>query len=50
MMAYKLMEAASSRWYAIRGREQVPAVISGARFQDGLPVVEETQTVESAAA
>ncbi len=51
MMAYKLMEAASARWRAVRGRELVPSVVAGAVYKDGLPVPEnKTNTEEVAAA
>jgi len=42
-MAYKLIEASSSRWKALYGRRLVRAVHEGARFVDGIQVKDEME-------
>jgi putative transposase len=37
-MAFKLMESASKSWRTLNGSARLPAVISGARFVDGIEV------------
>lgn len=50
LMAYKLMEAASARWRAIRGKELVVDVLQGKKYSDGVAVEECDEAGENAAA
>jgi hypothetical protein len=50
-MAYKLIEAAQSRWRAVNAPHLVPLVRAGAKFENGKLVErpDETTTEEAAA-
>jgi len=39
-MAFKLIMAASKTWRRLNGEKQLPKVIEGVRFKDGLEVIE----------
>jgi len=39
-MVYKLIIAASKTWRRLKGENQLPKVIGGVRFQDGIEVIE----------
>lgn len=44
-MIFKLAQAAEKRWYRLRGHNQLPKVIRGVKFSDGMEVVSsEAQT------
>jgi len=40
LMVFKLVMAASKSWRRLQGQNQLPKVIGGARFQDGIEVIE----------
>jgi hypothetical protein len=48
-MAFKLIEAAQSRWRAINGPHLVALVRAGARFNKGVIIEREQQAQEAAA-
>ena len=39
-MVFKLLNAASKTWRRLKGTNQLPKVIGGVRFQDGIEVIE----------
>ena len=39
-MVFKLVIAASKTWHRLKGENQLPKVIGGVRFQDGIEVIE----------
>jgi hypothetical protein len=39
-MVFKLIIAASKTWRRLNGTNQLPKVIGGVRFQDGIEVIE----------
>jgi putative transposase len=39
-MVFKLIIAASKTWRRLNGTNQLPKVIAGVRFQDGVEVIE----------
>jgi len=39
-MVFKLIMAASKTWRRLNGEKQLPKVIEGVRFQDGIEVIE----------
>ena len=47
LMVFKLTDAASKTWRRLKGTNQLPKVVAGVRFADGIEV---TQTTESRAA
>ena len=40
LMVFKLIMAASKTWRRVNGEKQLPKVIEGVRFKDGLEVIE----------
>jgi len=48
-MAFKLIEAAETRWRAVNGPHLVALVRAGARFEKGVIVEREQQNQEDAA-
>ena len=40
LMVFKLIIAASKTWRRLNGTNQLPKVIGGVRFQDGIEVIE----------
>src|ERR1019366_3356464 len=40
LMVFKLIIAASTTWRRLQGQNQLPKVIGGVRFQDGIEVIE----------
>jgi putative transposase len=40
LMVFKLVMAASKTWRRLNGEKQLPKVIEGVRFKDGLEVIE----------
>jgi len=47
-MIYKLAQAAEKSWNRLRGHNQLPKVIRGVRFNDGIEIVK-SQTQAAAA-
>jgi putative transposase len=43
-MAYKLLDAAQERWRRFNGHELVADVLDGARFKDGIKVMDDDTT------
>jgi hypothetical protein len=41
LMVFKLVMAASKTWRRLKGQNQLPKVISGVRFKDGIEVASE---------
>jgi len=39
-MVFKLIMAAAKSWRRLKGQNQLPKLIAGARFQDGIEVIE----------
>jgi transposase-like protein len=44
LMVFKLVMAASKTWRRLQGQNQLPKVIGGVRFQDGIEVIEASST------
>ena len=44
LMVFALVQAASKTWRRLKGRNQLPKVIEGVRFRDGIAVVDATET------
>jgi transposase-like protein len=44
LMVFKLVQAASKTWRRLYGRNQLPKVIEGIKFTDGVAVVDTTET------
>jgi transposase-like protein len=44
LMVFKLVQAASKTWRRLKGRNQLPKVIEGIKFTDGVAVVDATET------
>jgi putative transposase len=40
LMVFKLVITASKTWRRLKGENQVPKVIGGVRFQDGIEVID----------
>ena len=40
LMVFKLVTAAASTWRRLKGQNQLPKLIAGARFLDGIEVIE----------
>ena len=43
LTVFKLVMAASKTWRRLRGQNQLPKVVKGATFRDGIEVVPETK-------
>jgi len=39
-MVFKLLNAASKTWRRLKGTNQLPKLITGVRFQDGIEVIQ----------
>jgi hypothetical protein len=44
LMVFKLVMAASKTWRRLQGQNQLPKVIQGAKFQDGIEVAPEAKS------
>jgi hypothetical protein len=44
LMVFKLLQAASKTWRRLNGKNQLPKVIEGTKFTDGVAVVDATKT------
>ena len=44
LMVFKLVQAASKTWRRLNGRNQLPKVIDGVKFSDGVAVIDTTKT------
>ncbi|RWE04711.1 MAG: IS256 family transposase, partial [Mesorhizobium sp.] len=40
LMVFKLVMAAAKSWRRLKGQNQLPKLLAGARFQDGVEVIE----------
>lgn len=38
-MVFKLVMAAAKYWHRLKGQNQLPKLLAGARFQDGIEVI-----------
>jgi len=45
MMVFKLVESAAKRWHRLRGYQQIPDVLNGVVFQDGVRVEAASQQI-----
>ena len=43
LMVFKLVMAASKTWRRLKGENQLPKIISGVKFKDGIEVVQEVK-------
>lgn len=43
LMVYMLIQAASKRWQRLKGRNQLPKVIEGIKFNDGIEITHDTE-------
>jgi hypothetical protein len=43
-MVFTLIQAASKKWLRLKGRNQLPKVIEGIKFSDGIEVTDTTET------
>jgi hypothetical protein len=43
LMVFKLVMAASKTWRRLQGQNQLPKVVKGAKFRDGIEVVLEAK-------
>ena len=41
LMVFKLVIAASKTWRRLQGQNQLPKIINGAKFKDGIEIVRE---------
>jgi hypothetical protein len=44
LMVFKLVMAASKTWRRLNGQNQLPKVINGVRFKDGIEIVAEIKS------
>ncbi len=44
LMVFKLVQAASKTWRRLNGRNQLPKIIEGIKFTDGVAIVDATET------
>ena len=44
LMVFKLVMAASKTWRRLQGQNQLPKVINGVKFKDGIEVVDEIKS------
>jgi hypothetical protein len=49
LMVFKLVMAASKTWRRLQGQNQLPKVIQGVKFQDGIEVAPEAKSAASTA-
>jgi putative transposase len=45
-LVFQLALTAEKRWRRIRGFKQLPEVVNGVRFQDGIAVIQEPESIE----
>ena len=43
LMVFTLIQAASKKWLRLKGRNQLPKVIDGIKFNDGVEVTSDTE-------
>ena len=43
-MVFKLVTAASKNWRRLKGQNQLPKIISGVKFTDGIEAASETKS------
>ena len=43
-MVFTLIQAASKKWLRLKGRNQLPKVIEGTKFNDGVEVIVDTKS------
>jgi len=43
-MVFTLIQAASKKWLCLEGRNQLPKVIEGIKFTDGVAVTDDAKT------
>jgi hypothetical protein len=43
-MVFTLIQAASKKWLRLKGRNQLPTIIEGIKFNDGVEVTGTTET------
>ncbi len=44
LMVFSLIRAASKTWRRLKGKNQLPKVIKGVKFRDGVEVIDGNQT------
>jgi len=44
LMVFTLIQAAAKKWLRLKGRNQLPKVIEGIRFDDGVEVIDDAKT------
>jgi len=44
LMVFKLVMAASKNWRRLKGQNQLPKIIEGVTFRDGIEIARETKT------
>jgi len=44
LMVFTLIQAASKKWLRLKGRNQLPTIIEGIKFNDGVEVTGTTET------
>jgi transposase-like protein len=44
LMVFKLVTAASGNWRRLKGQNQLPKIISGVKFRDGIEAASETKS------
>jgi putative transposase len=44
LMVFTLIQAASKKWLRLKGRNQLPKVIEGIKFTDGIEVIDDAKT------
>ena len=44
LMVFTLIQAASKKWLRLKGRNQLPKVIEGIKFTDGVEVTDDAET------
>ena len=44
LMVFTLIQAASKKWLRLNGRNQLPKVIEGIKFNDGVEVTNDTES------
>jgi len=49
-MIFKLAQAAEKRWYRLRGHNQLPKLILGVKFTDGIEVAAKPDAPQAQAA
>ncbi len=44
LMVFKLVTAAAKNWRRLKGQNQLPKIISGVKFRDGIEAASETKS------